>query len=152
MNRPRQPRPTRLAVWLFAAALAGCAIVPITPTTPEEALTRAPVSQNGAVVALADAARSDAAAEKFSGAASSLERALRIEPRNPRLWHELGRLKFMEGDYRQAASMAARSNTWVGTDKTLYAANWRLIGEARRADGDEAGAQAAFSKAETLIR
>ena len=45
-----------------------------------------------------------------------------------------------------------QSNTWVGTDKTLHAANWRLIGEARRADGDEAGAQAAFSKAETLSR
>ncbi len=145
-------RPTRLASWLFAAALAGCAIAPITPTTPEEALVRAPVSQNGAVVALADAARVDAAAERFSGAAAALERALRIEPRNPRLWHELGRLKLMEGDFRQAANMAARSNTWVGADKTLHAANWRLIGEARRADGDETGAQAAFSKAEVITR
>ena len=152
MNCPIQPRLARFAPWLFAAALSSCAIAPFTPTTPEETLARAPVSQNGAVVALADAARSDAAAEKFSGATSSLERALRIEPRNPRLWHELGRLKFKEGDYRQAASMAARSNTWVGTDKALHAANWRLIGEARRADGDEAGAQAAFGKAETLIR
>jgi cytochrome c-type biogenesis protein CcmH/NrfG len=147
-----QPRPTHLASWLFAAALAGCALAPFTTTTPEEALARTPVSQNGAVVALADTARADAAAEKYSGAASALERALRIEPRNPRLWHELGRLKLKEGDYRQAASMAARSNTWVGANKTLHAANWRLIGEARRADGDEAGAQDAFSKAETLIR
>ncbi len=152
MNRPMQYRRAGLALWLFAAMLAGCAIVPITPTTPEEELARAPVSKNNAVVALADAARADVAAEKFAGAASALERALRIEPRNPRLWHELGRLKLQEGDYRQAAGMAARSNTWAGDDKTLRAANWRLIGEAKRADGDEAGARDAFGKADALVR
>lgn len=104
------------------------------------------------MVALADAARADIAAEKFAGAAAALERALRIEPRNPRLWHELGRLKLQEGDYRQAASMAARSNTWAGTDKILRAANWRLIGEARRADGDETGARDAFGRSDVLVR
>ena len=147
-----KPRLARLAPWLFVVALAACAIAPPTLTTPEEVLARAPVSQNGAVVALADAARADATAEKFTSAAAALERALRIEPRNPRLWYELGRLKLKEGDFRQAVNMAARSNTWVGADKTLHAANWRLIGEARRADGDEAGAQAAFEKAEALAR
>ena len=152
MNRILQLNALRFVPWLLTAALSACAIAPFTPTSPEETLARAPVSQNTAVVALADAARTDAAAEKFSGAASSLERALRIEPRNPRLWHELGRLKLKEGDYRQAANMAARSNTWVGADKALHAANWRLIGEARRADGDETGALAAFSKAETITR
>lgn len=152
MNFPPRLHPAHFAAWLLATVLAGCAIAPVAPTTPEEALTRTPVSQNGAVVALADNARADAALEKYSGAASALERALRIEPRNPRLWHELGRLKLMEGDHRQAASMAARSNTWVGADKTLQAANWRLIGQARRADGDEAGARAAFSKAEAITR
>ena len=151
MNLP-MPRLARAVLWLYAAALAACAVVPIAPTTPEEALLRAPVSQNAAVVALADTARADAAAEKFSGATAALERALRIEPRNPRLWYELGRLKLTEGDFRQAANMAARSNTWVGADKALHAANWRLIGEARRADGDETGAQAAFSKAEAITR
>lgn len=152
MNFPLRLHPAHLAAWLLAAALAGCAIAPFTPTTPEEALTRTPVSQNGAVVALADSARADAALEKYSGAASALERALRIEPRNPRLWHELGRLKLQEGDFRQAASMAARSNTWAGADKTLQAANWRLIGQARRADGDETGAQEAFRKADAMSR
>ncbi|MBI5612862.1 MAG: hypothetical protein HY942_07345 [Gammaproteobacteria bacterium] len=147
-----QPRLARLASWLLVATLAGCAIAPFTPTTPEEELARTPVSRNNAVVALADAARADVAAEKYPGAASALERALRIEPRNPRLWHELGRIKLHEGDYRQAAGMAARSNTWAGENKMLRAANWRLIGEAKRADGDEAGARAAFGKADTLIR
>ena len=98
-------------------ALVRCAVVP-PPATPEEALARTPVSDSNAVVALAESARADTDGGNFIKAAAALERALRIEPRNPRLWHELAQLKFKEGDYAQATSMAARSNTWAGTDKT----------------------------------
>lgn len=140
---------SRLAVCLMALVLANCAVVP-PPATPEEALARTPVSDSNAIVALVEAARADSDGGNFTKAAAALERALRIEPRNPRLWHELGQLKLKEGDYTQATNMAARSNTWVGTDKMLRAANWRLIGEAKRSLGDEAGARAAFDKADAL--
>ena len=115
-------------------------------------MARTPVSDSNAVVALAESARADTDGGNFIKAAAALERALRIEPRNPRLWHELAQLKFKEGDYAQATSMAARSNTWAGTDKMLRAANWRLIGEAKRSLGDETGAHAAFDKADALTR
>lgn len=151
-SRPRRFSFPRRALWLAALALAGCAIVPPAPSTPEEALARTPVSDNTAVVALAETARTDADDGHFGKAAAALERALRVEPRNPRLWHELGRLKLKEGDYAQATNMAARSNTWAGTDKTLRAANWRLTGEAKRSLGDETGARAAFDKADALTR
>ncbi len=141
---------------LFSLAVlaAGCAALPLAPapTTPEEKVASTPVSASGAVVALADSARADAAAGNYTGASAALERALRIEPRNPRLWHELAQLKLKQGDASQAANMAARSNSWAGADKVLRAANWRIIGEAKRALGDETGANAAFDKAETLIR
>jgi Tfp pilus assembly protein PilF len=138
----------------LAALAAGCAVTPPAPvpTTPEERVARTPVSKSGAVVALADSARTDAAAGNYAGASAALERALRIEPRNPRLWHELAQLKLRQGDPSQAANMAARSNSWAGADKALRAANWRIIGEAKRALGDEAGATAAFDKAEALAR
>ena len=153
---PRLSRPgrfffLRLALCVTVLALARCAVVP-PPATPEEALARTPVSDSNAVVALAESARADTDGGNFIKAAAALERALRIEPRNPRLWHELAQLKFKEGDYAQATSMAARSNTWAGTDKMLRAANWRLIGEARRSLGDETGAHAAFDKADALTR
>ncbi len=135
-----------------AVVVAGCAVAPSVPPSPEEEVARAPVSRNGAVLALMDSARADAAAGKLPGASAKLERALRIEPRNPRLWHELAQLKLRQGDHAQAASMAARSNTWTGSDKMLRAANWRVIGEARRGKGDERGARAAFDKADTLLR
>ena len=132
-------------------ALVRCAVVP-PPATPEEALARTPVSDSNAIVALVEAARTDTDGGNFIKATAALERALRIEPRNPRLWHELAQLKLKEGDDVQATNMAARSNTWAGTDKMLRAANWRLIGEAKRSTGDEAAARAAFDKADALTR
>ncbi|TAM45790.1 MAG: tetratricopeptide repeat protein [Gammaproteobacteria bacterium] len=141
-------------LFLLAAFAAGCAALPPAPApkTPEEKVASTPVSSSGAVVALADSARTDVAAGNYASASAALERALRIEPRNARLWHELAQLKLKQGDASQAANMAARSNSWAGADKVLRAANWRVIGEAKRALGDETGANAAFDKADKLIR
>jgi cytochrome c-type biogenesis protein CcmH/NrfG len=83
---------------------------------------------------------------------ASLERALRIEPRNPALWQDLAKLRLEQGQYQQAEGLAARSNAWVGDDKTLRAENWRIIGQARLKRGDYAGAQAAFDKAAELAK
>ncbi len=95
-----------------------------------------------------DSARADNAAGKLANAAASLERALRIEPRNPRLWQELSRVRLSQRDYVQAESCAARSNSWAGNDDgTLRADNWRLIAQAREARGDADGARAALDTA-----
>src|SRR3989344_7002055 len=95
----------RIALCLRVLPLASCAVI-LPPATPEEALARTPVSDSNAIVALVEAARADADSGNFIKAAGALERGLRIEPRNPLLWHELGQLKLKEGDYAQAASMA----------------------------------------------
>ena len=121
-----------------AAMIAGCA--GFLPSTPE-------VSDNSAVVALMDSARADIANGKLDAAVAPLERALRIEPRNPVLWQELAKLRLQQGQYQQAEGMATRSNSWAGTNKALRAENWRLIGEARLKRGDRQGAQAAFDMA-----
>jgi Tfp pilus assembly protein PilF len=76
-------------------------------------------------------ARADVAAGRLATAAASLERALRIEPRNPRLWHELAQVRLRQGQFAQAASLAQRSNAWVGSDTALREANDRLIEQAR---------------------
>ena len=80
---------------------------------------------------LMDSARADAAAGRLTNAAASLERALRIEPRNPRLWQELARVRLQQGDLVQAESLAQRSNTWAGNDSALRAENARIIEQAR---------------------
>jgi len=95
-----------------------------------------------------DSARADNAAGRLANAAASLERALRIEPRNPRLWQELSRVRLSQRDYVQAESCAARSNSWAGSDDALRADNWRLIAQARQARGDSDGVKAALEAIE----
>lgn len=111
-----------------------------------------PVSENPAVLTLVEQARTEVAENKLQSAVASIERAQRLEPRNPWLWQELARLHLAQGNHAQAESLAARSNTWAGSDWTLRAANWRLIGAARAARGDVAGAQAAEARAVQLER
>lgn len=133
------------------AALTACSSLQPLATEDEAAETAAPAaSANPAVVALLDSAQTDAAAGRLATATASIERALRIEPRNPALWQELALLKLQQGAYAQAENFAARSNSWAGADKALQARNWRIIGEARGRRGDNAGARAALERARAL--
>jgi Tfp pilus assembly protein PilF len=119
--------------------LAGCAAQqpapvespPATPAPPPS--TTSQRQENVAIAGLMDSARKDASSGKLGSAAASLERALRIEPRNPRLWHELAVVRLRQADYTQAESLAARSNTYAGSDSELRAANQRVISDARAA-------------------
>ena len=101
---------------------------------------------------LMETARADAAAGKLSTAAASIERALRIEPRNPRLWQELARIRLQQGQFVQVESVAARSNSFAGADNALRAENWRLIAQSREARGDADGARTARESAEKFSR
>lgn len=103
-----------------------------------------------AVVALLDSADGQARAGDLSGAVVTLERALRIEPRNARLWNRLARLRLRQGRYAMAADLAAKSNSLAGTDRALKKANWGLIEQAKRASGDVDGARAARRQANRL--
>ena len=137
---------------LILVLLGGCATPPAPPETrpdqpPPVAPAPPPAKENIAVAGLMETARADAASGNLVGAAASIERALRIEPRNARLWHELARVRLKQGQYAQAENVAARSNSWAGDDRALRAENWRLIAESRRARGDTDGAKAALDAA-----
>ncbi len=136
----------RPALAAIALTLSACGML---PTADEPVL---PVSSNNAVIALVDSARSENTSGRLDMSAATLERALRIEPRNPGLWHELAKTRLQQGNATQAISLAAKSNAWSGDNKTLRAANWRLIGEARTQLGDSSGAQTAFDTAAQLQR
>lgn len=134
---------TRIALFVLVLLLSACAA--LRPGT-------APVSENPAVLTLVEQARVEVTDNKLHSAVASIERAQRLEPRNPWLWQELARLHLTLGDHAQAESLAARSNTWAGSDRALRAANWRLIAAARAARGDSAGEQAAGARAAELER
>ena len=110
--------------------LAGCAATPPAPVEQAPPPASGP-RENVAIAGLIESARADAAAGRLPAAAASLERALRIEPRNPRLWQQLARVRLQQADYAQAESLAARSNGYAGSDAALRGENQRIIDEAR---------------------
>jgi predicted Zn-dependent protease len=144
----------RILVAILAVLIGGCAVVqlpaPVSEPTPLEPGPAPPAArtERPVIAGLLDGARADAASGRLASAAASLERALRIEPRNPRLWQELARVRLKQGEYAQTESTAARSNSLAGGDSALRAGNWRLIAQAREARGDTAGARAALEAAD----
>ncbi|MFT5391152.1 MAG: hypothetical protein ACI8PT_001345 [Gammaproteobacteria bacterium] len=88
-------------------------------------------SSSPAVVALAQGAVRFRIEGDHAHAAASLERALRIEPRNARLWYELARVRCQQQRYSECESMAQRSSA-LDSDVHLDTATQRLISSARR--------------------
>lgn len=74
-------------------------------------------------------------------AANSLERALRIEPRNAVLWSRLANVRYTQNDWQQAIQLAAKSNTLAASNQQLRRQNWYLMASAYSAMGDETSAQ-----------
>ncbi|MBL8199551.1 MAG: tetratricopeptide repeat protein [Chromatiales bacterium] len=105
-----------------------------TPPAPAEPLpaprTAPPVSS--ASQALLTQSRGHQAAGRYEQAAASIERALRIEPRQPVLWLELGDIRLKEGDFAQAESMGRKALSLATGDAALTARAEQLIATAKR--------------------
>lgn len=107
-------------------------------------------STSGAVVALLDRADSYRRSGDADNEAATIERALRIDPNNARLWSRLADVRLDQEQHRQAEQLAMKSNALAAGDTRLQAQNWRLIAAARRAMHDNAGAREAERKAAAL--
>ncbi len=86
----------------------------------------------------------------IAGAVASIERALRIEPRNAYLWNRIAHLRLDQGQGKRAAELAAKSTSLAGADAKLKIENWRLIAKVKRNSGDSDGAMRAEYKATEL--
>ena len=76
-----------------------------------------PESNNQAVMDLLAQAKQNNEYGEYALAESALERALRIEPRNPYLWFELAVVHKWQGQSSQAKSFAQRARSYASTDK-----------------------------------
>ncbi len=106
--------------------------------------------QSPAVVALLDTAEQQANSGDLEAAAASLERAIRIDSRNPLLWHHLATVRLSQGDAQAAEQLATKSNSLASGNTVQQSRNWELIARARRAQRDEPGAAAAERRAREL--
>ncbi len=85
--------------------------------------------------------------QDYGRAEGMLERALRIDSQRAGLWHDLGRVRYRQGNYKEAVTLARRSNGLVERGSVLQEENWSLIARAKEALGDMEGARAAWRKA-----
>ena len=110
-----------------------------------------PATLSPASRALVSQAQAQRQKGDLPGATVSLERALRIEPSNPLLWIEMGRLRMDQRNYPQAENMARKALSMsVGDDRTQAAA-WQLVGDSLKARGNNPQAQAAYDRAKALV-
>jgi len=68
----------------------------------------------------------------FGLAAATIERAMRVDPDNPLLWIELGRVRYTAGDHSQADSMGHKALALASGDPQAQASAWRLIADSLR--------------------
>jgi len=117
---------------------------------PRERPKTAPATLSPASRALVGQAQGQRKRGDLPGASVSLERALRIEPNNPLLWIEMGRLRMDQRNYPQAEAMGRKAlATSVGDDRTQSQA-WLLIADALKARGRNPQAQEAIAKSREL--
>jgi tetratricopeptide (TPR) repeat protein len=103
-----------------------------------------------AASSLVTQARTQAGSGEFGPAAATLERALRIEPGNPLLWIELGRVRLAENNAAQADAMGRKALALATGDAAAQAAAWHLIADSLHARGRDPEAAEAEGRAGTL--
>ena len=127
-----------------------------------ETAVRAPARQDSAGVQvfplqnpavkelLADASSAESAGD-YGQAAVLLERALRIEPRDPEILQSMAEVQLQSGDYQQALNFAVRSYDSGPRVGEICSRNWRTIGVARRQLGDPSGSTEAVQRAASCM-
>ena len=122
---------------------------PAPPGTPERPTPPAArqFHLSPATSALVSQAHAQADGGDLGPAAATLERALRIEPDNPLVWIELGRVRLAESNAGQADALGRKALALSSGDPAAQAAAWRLIADALRARGRNAEAEEAAQHA-----
>lgn len=106
---------------------------------------------DGPVLALLTTAQQQQGGGDLNGAASSLERAQRIAPREPQVLYRLAQVRLAQGDAPQAEQLSRRALSYAGGRATLQASLWELIAQARERQGDAAGAAQARERARVSL-
>lgn len=116
-----------------AAANSAGARVSAPPRAGTETVALAtPAGTSKAVKTLLQQADLQRSSGDLTGAAATLERALRIEPENAYVWNRLAHVRLKQGQNGLAAELAAKSNAFAGADDAVRRDNDALIARAGR--------------------
>ncbi len=129
-------------------------VPPPPPEPPPEPMAFAPLQtfapMSPAVGALVLAANKDSQKGSYDTATTTLERAIRIEPRNAALYYKLAVIKLGQSKPGLAEDLAKKALSIVGKDNQLKKHCWLLIAKARDQQNNAEGAKIALDKAEKL--
>lgn len=106
---------------------------------------------DGPVLALLTTAQQQQGGGDLNGAASSLERAQRIAPREPQVLYRLAQVRLAQGDAVQAEQLSRRGLSYASGRPALQASLWELIAQARERQGNAAGAAQARERAKVAL-
>ena len=116
--------PLRILLLPLLLALASCAVQ--TPINPYQESTPVKAGDDGPIAELRREALAALQRRDFADAIEYLERAIRIEPRDPYSWHYLGETYHQSGDPGRCLEMVARAASYAAAYSNLRAANERL--------------------------
>ena len=102
-------------------------------------------------MALLDRADAYRQAGDVGNEAATLERALRIEPRDPQLLQHMAEVKLQKAEYQQALNFAVRSYDTGPRVGEICSRNWRTISVAREHLNDADGANDAEKRAKKCM-
>lgn len=126
---------------------------PVVENIPTEPSTVAKVDEpkrpENAAQSLIMDARDAVAAGNYEKAASSLERAHSIEPKNAKILYDIAQIRYAQGKYVQSESFASKAAS-LSSDNTLSKKIWTLLANSRKALGNQTGAQLAQQKANSF--
>lgn len=108
-------------------------------------------SASSAVKTLYAQAQTDCASGDLSAASNALERAVQLDPDNAFVWNALATLDLRRKKYQRAEAEASKSSSVANGNPWLAAANWKLVAEARRGQGNIKGALEAHTRAAQIM-
>ncbi len=109
------------------------------------------ISQNPAVIALLEGAQIKSEGGEYGLAVLTLERAVRISPSDPKIWHALAKARFSQSQYEMSISLAKKSNMLAKNNRELQRDNWHLIAENFTRLGQPDAATRAMDSAKRLF-
>ncbi len=150
-TQPAQPapgsngRPTEISP-APAPAVPAPGIAP-TPIAPPPPVSTRHYQLGPATNALVNQAHAASTKGDYLTAMSTLERAVRIEPRNPLVWIEISKVRLASGEAVQAESVARKAVAFSEGDQRTSNDAWKQVAMALRAQNRNPEAAAAEARA-----
>ncbi|EPJ47883.1 MAG: hypothetical protein OFPI_31500 [Osedax symbiont Rs2] len=106
-------------------------------------------AQNPATIALLNTANYQVNSGSLRAAQASLERALRISPKDPEVYQSLGEVHRQLAEFSQAEQMVLKGITVAAGQSVKLRRLWSALAKIRSQAGDAVGANKAFQKSQS---